>query len=121
LLQTRDARFFSVQHTKTGKNIPHNHKIYQIYVPNIPQNKPNYRKIDQMATSYTNIFDCETLRNLPKLEFLVCHLATLLRTPKKILELGLKSRNGSRKISYFCVQGKSTALTAEIDIAQIST
>jgi hypothetical protein len=26
------ARFLSVQHTNTGKNVPKNHKIYQIAV-----------------------------------------------------------------------------------------
>jgi hypothetical protein len=26
----RVARFFWVQHTKTGKNIPNNHKIYRM-------------------------------------------------------------------------------------------
>jgi hypothetical protein len=28
--RTRVARFFLVQHTKTGENIPNDHKIYQI-------------------------------------------------------------------------------------------
>jgi hypothetical protein len=27
---SRVARFFLVQHTKTGKNVPNNHKIYQM-------------------------------------------------------------------------------------------
>jgi hypothetical protein len=28
--ESRVARFFLVQHTKTGKNIPNNHKIYRM-------------------------------------------------------------------------------------------
>jgi hypothetical protein len=35
-----------------------------------PQNRPNGRKIDQMAIKYTNIYDGKTLHNLPKLLFL---------------------------------------------------
>jgi hypothetical protein len=43
-----------------------------------PQNIPDGRKIDQMAIKYTNNFHCKALQNLPKLGFVVCHLATLL-------------------------------------------
>jgi hypothetical protein len=35
------------------------------------QNIPNDRKIDQLGIKYTNIFNCKTLQNLPKLGFLV--------------------------------------------------
>jgi hypothetical protein len=31
-LGSRVARFFMVQHTKTGENIPNNHKIYQMAI-----------------------------------------------------------------------------------------
>jgi hypothetical protein len=41
---TRVARFFLVQHTKTGENIPNNHKITKW-----PQHIPNGPKIDQMV------------------------------------------------------------------------
>jgi hypothetical protein len=41
------ARFFPVQHTKSGKKVPNGRKIYQ------------------KATKYTNIFHCKTLQNLP--------------------------------------------------------
>jgi hypothetical protein len=48
----RVARFFLLQHTKTGENIPNYHKIYQT------------------AIKYA-IFNYKTLPNLPKSEFLV--------------------------------------------------
>jgi hypothetical protein len=38
----RVARFFLAQHTKTGKNIPNDHKN-----PKCPQNRPNGHKICQ--------------------------------------------------------------------------
>jgi hypothetical protein len=47
------------------------------------ENIPNGSKIDQMAITYTNIFHCKALQNLPKLGFLglkICHLATLSLT-----------------------------------------
>jgi hypothetical protein len=54
------ARFFIVQHTKTGgkytkrtQNIPSNHKIYQ------------------MARKCTNTFHFKTIQNLPKFGILV--------------------------------------------------
>jgi hypothetical protein len=49
---------------KNGKNIPNNHKIYQMATKYTkgPQTRPNGRKLDQMAAKYTNIF-----KNLPKL------------------------------------------------------
>jgi hypothetical protein len=53
-----------VQHTKTGENIPDDHKIYQMAIK-----IPNGGKIDQMAIKYYNIF--KTLRNLHLLSFLV--------------------------------------------------
>jgi hypothetical protein len=36
-----------------------------------PYSISNGRKIDQMVIKYTNIFNCKTLQNLPKLGFLV--------------------------------------------------
>jgi hypothetical protein len=50
---SRVARYFWVQHAKTGKKIP---KLREIY---------------KMAIKYTIIFHCKTLQNLPKLGFLV--------------------------------------------------
>jgi hypothetical protein len=32
VLETRVARFFMLQHTKTGKNVPNNQKIYQMAI-----------------------------------------------------------------------------------------
>jgi hypothetical protein len=70
---SRVARFFLVQHTKTGKNIPNDYKIDQMTVKytkwpkiyqmtvNVPNDRkyakwpeyiPNSRKIEQMATIY---------------------------------------------------------------------
>jgi hypothetical protein len=48
------------QHIQTLKNIPNNHKMYQIAV-----------KVDQMTINYTNIVHCKTLQNLPKSGILV--------------------------------------------------
>jgi hypothetical protein len=63
LMHNTVARFFLVQNTKTGKNIPNYHKIYQ--------SVSNGRKIDQMVIKYTKIAHSKTLQNLPKLGFLV--------------------------------------------------
>jgi hypothetical protein len=55
------------------KNIPNYHKILYpmaVILTKWPQNRPNGRKIDQMAIKYTNIYDGKTLHNLPKLLFL---------------------------------------------------
>jgi hypothetical protein len=53
-IETRDARFFVVQHTKTGK-------MYQITIryTKWPQNIPNGYKMH-------TLFFCKTLQNLPK-------------------------------------------------------
>jgi hypothetical protein len=58
--------FFLVQHTKMGN-------IYLLYIKytKCPQNILNSLKIDQMDMECTNIFNCITLQNLPKLGFLV--------------------------------------------------
>jgi hypothetical protein len=64
------CQIFLVQHTKTGENIPNDHKIAQM--------DGKFTK----WTQYTNISRCKTLQNLPKMGFLVgCHLATLLGFP----------------------------------------
>jgi hypothetical protein len=65
-MYTRVARFFLVQNTKTGKNIPNYHKLYQI---SIKYNKDH--KMDQVSIKYINMFQCKTLQNLPKFGFLV--------------------------------------------------
>jgi hypothetical protein len=70
------ARFFLVQNTKTGKNVPNYHELFQMPI-NITKN----RKMDQVSIKYTNIFQYKTLPNLPKFRFLVWkrnHLATLV-------------------------------------------
>jgi hypothetical protein len=68
------ARFFSVQHTKTGENIPNRGKLYQMVL--------KYTKWSenwQNGLKYTNIFYCKTLQNLPKSGIFVWkHLAALL-------------------------------------------
>jgi hypothetical protein len=87
---TRVARFFLLQNTNTGKNIP------------------NYRKIYPMAIEYSKIFHSNTLQNLPKLGFLVSKrtiwqpclqqvsaflqqpqnvLTNFYQTPRKLLQL----------------------------------
>jgi hypothetical protein len=63
--KTSAARFFLVQHTKTGK-------MHQMTI--ITKNKtkiPNGRKTGQSAQKYTNKSLCKTLQNLPKFGFLV--------------------------------------------------
>jgi hypothetical protein len=73
---SRVARFFTVQHTKTGKNKPNDHKMYQRAIKYTiqPYNGQN-------GDSNTDIFHCKTFQNLPKVGFLVRkythHLATL--------------------------------------------
>jgi hypothetical protein len=71
-VQIRVARFFLVQHTKTGK-------IYQITTKYTKwsQNIPNDRKIDQMAIQYT-----KSLKNVTQIRNLGlknCHLAILVQ------------------------------------------
>jgi hypothetical protein len=63
----RVARFFLVQHTKTGKNIPN----YQIRYPQSGQKGTHGRKILQTAKKITKIVHPKALQNLPKLGFLV--------------------------------------------------
>jgi hypothetical protein len=75
-LLVRVARFFSVQHTKTGK-------IYQMTTEfsKCPSNKPFCRKIDKMGLKNTNIFHCKAFQNLPKIWIFglkIYHLASLL-------------------------------------------
>jgi hypothetical protein len=55
------ARFFLVQHTKTGK-------IYHITTKNTkcPLKIPNGYKIDKVSIQYNNIFHYKTLQKLPK-------------------------------------------------------
>jgi hypothetical protein len=92
-IDTRVARFFLKQHTKTGK-------IYQITIAYVyqmatkytkwPQNIPNGHKIYQMATKYTkwpyNITTYFIARPSKKFTQIgifglkICHLATLIDT-----------------------------------------
>jgi hypothetical protein len=77
-IRTRVARFFLVQNTKTGKNIPNDHKIYHMDITYLqwPQNRPNGHKIYQDfplqgPPKFTQIGIFGSKTN---------HLATLIRT-----------------------------------------
>jgi hypothetical protein len=65
-LRSRVARFFLVLDTKNRKNVPIEHKLYQM-----AKKFPNLSKIFPMAIKYINIFQSKGLQNLPKLGFLV--------------------------------------------------
>jgi hemoglobin-like flavoprotein len=56
-----------VYDTKPGKNVPKEHKMYQMMIKKIP----NVHKIFLMAMKYTSNFQSKALQNLPKLGFLV--------------------------------------------------
>jgi hypothetical protein len=71
----RVARFFLVHGTKTGKNVPNEHKMYQMAIQ-----YPIICKIFQIAIKYI-IFKPKDLQNLPKLGFFGLkrnHQATLV-------------------------------------------
>jgi hypothetical protein len=68
----------ATKYPKWPQNIPNGRKIYQMVTKYTkrPHNKPIDHKITQMATKYTkmatkytNIVRCKTLRNLPQLGF----------------------------------------------------
>jgi hypothetical protein len=63
------ARFFLLQHTKTGKNTSNFHKIYQIAMKYLYQTALKYT--DQMAIKYINVFHCKTVQDLPYFGFFV--------------------------------------------------
>jgi hypothetical protein len=79
----RVARFFLLQLTKTGENVPNDHRLH------IPQ----CHKIYQGAVTYSSFIYSEALENLPKLDFLVWkyiyHLATLMELPLTHFHAGL--------------------------------
>jgi hypothetical protein len=52
MLATRVARFFVVQHTKTGKNLPNDHKIYKMAI----KYAPIYLKILRMSKNIPTAF-----------------------------------------------------------------
>jgi hypothetical protein len=62
----RVARLFLTQYTKTGKNVPNEHKMSRMVI-----NIPHFCKIFQMAEKYFNVFQSRTLQILPKFGFLV--------------------------------------------------
>jgi hypothetical protein len=64
--RSRVARFFRVQYTKEGENIPNDNTITKY-----PQNIPNSTKIFPMTRIYNNIFLSKVLKNIPNLGFLV--------------------------------------------------
>jgi hypothetical protein len=86
--QTRVARFLFVEHTKMEKNIPNDHKMRQIQMP---QNKPNSRKMDQMTIKYIYQHPLEDLPKVTKFAIFclkIYHLATLLQTRGRKLQPG---------------------------------
>jgi hypothetical protein len=73
-LLIRIAIFYLAQHTKAVKMYQNDHKIHQMAIKCT-------KYVDQLVITYTNIFICTTLQNLPKLGFFglkIYHLATLL-------------------------------------------
>jgi hypothetical protein len=58
------CQIFLVLDTKTGKNVPNEHKMYQMVIKYV-------RKMFQMAIKSINIFQSKALKHLPKLGFLV--------------------------------------------------
>jgi hypothetical protein len=64
-LEVQGCQIFLGTTYQHGKNLPNNHKIYQITIKYVCQmaayvcNAPNCRKIDQMAVKYANIFHCK--------------------------------------------------------------
>jgi hypothetical protein len=70
-----------VHDTKTGINVPNEHKIYQMV---------NIHKIFQMTMKYITIFRSQALQNLPKSVFFglkTNHLATLIMTSRNLVVL----------------------------------
>jgi hypothetical protein len=59
----RVARFFLIQYTKTGRNVPNDQKITQL-----PQNRTT--KL-QMDLKHTNIFHSKAHKIIPKIEIMV--------------------------------------------------
>jgi hypothetical protein len=53
-----------VHDTKTGKNVPNDHKLYQTIIK-----YSKARKIFQMAIKYSIVFESKDLQNLPKWDF----------------------------------------------------
>jgi hypothetical protein len=92
---TRVARFFLVQNTKTGKNIPNYHELYQVAIKynKRPYNGPSVHKINQNLP----------LQNPPKFPQIwvfglkTNHLATLMSTIKsERKKLALKQKRWQR-------------------------
>jgi hypothetical protein len=76
--RTRVARFLLVQYTKTGKMHQMTTKCTKL-----TYNIPNGRKIDRMATQYTNIFHCKTVLKFFQIGIFgwkIYHLAALAWT-----------------------------------------
>jgi hypothetical protein len=63
-LSARVARFFLIQYTKMGENIP-NYKNFTEWSQNIP----NAQKIFQMTRKYTNISNLRTSNIYPNWDF----------------------------------------------------
>jgi hypothetical protein len=61
------CQIFLVHYTKSGNNVPDEHKMYQMNT----KCHGHGHKIFQMAIKYINIFQSKALQNLPKLGFLV--------------------------------------------------
>jgi hypothetical protein len=72
---SRVARFFSVQHTKTGKLYKNNHKLYQIAIKYTicPKNRQNGQKIPTSSIARPSKIEL----NCDFLGLEIYHLATL--------------------------------------------
>jgi hypothetical protein len=66
-LTARFARFSSVQRTKTVKNIPNDHRMYQMAIPEIPIQFG--RKIDKMAIKIPTSFIARPSKIYPNWDF----------------------------------------------------
>jgi hypothetical protein len=94
MINTRVARFFLVQYTKTGKNIPNNHKISQMatkytkwteHLPNGPEIYQHLPLSDPPKFAQIGIFGLKTN-----------HLATLINT------LATPGKSGVSKLNSEC-------------------
>jgi hypothetical protein len=86
--ETRFARFFLVQNTKTMK-------LYQMTMnyTKCPLNITKDRKMDKVFMKYTNIFHCKTIQNLSKFGFWVRRQTIWQPCPKRLLPDWAKFRH----------------------------
>jgi hypothetical protein len=99
LARTRVARFFLVQHIKTGENIPDNHKIYQkaLKYTKRPENWQNDHKIYQhLPLQGPPKFTRTVIFGLKKY-----HLASLVWTPLIRIQSYLRSRFARQRVKMY--------------------